>query len=83
MSSNFPSGLGHTGKSGSVLVKAPQDPPPSKLFKKLGILEQQIFCTVLRGGFPPSKVCKNLSTILLYSTGVASTQNTTDSIEML
>ena len=37
-------------KLGSVLLKAQQNPPPppSKLYKKLGILEQQIFCTVLR-----------------------------------
>ena len=34
---------------GSVLLKAPQNPPPPpKLYKKLGILRQQIFCTVLR-----------------------------------
>ena len=37
-------------------------PPPSKLYKKLGILGQQIFCTVLRGGGPPpSKVYKTPS----------------------
>ena len=35
---------------GSVLLKAPQDLPPSKLYKKSGILGQQFFCTVLRGG---------------------------------
>ena len=34
--------------------------PPSKLYKKSGILGQQIFCTVLRGG-PPSKVYKTPS----------------------
>ena len=47
----------------SVLVKAPLDPPnppPSKLYKKLGILGQQIFCTVLRGVGPPRQKCTKL-----------------------
>ena len=48
---------------GNFLDKVPQDTPPHppKLYKKLGILQQQIFCTDLRGGPPPSKLYKTPS----------------------
>ena len=53
-----------TRTGGNFLEKAPQDHPPpppnKKLYKKLGILGQQIFCTVLKGG-PPLKLYKTPS----------------------
>ena len=53
-SSNFPSGPGHTGKSSSVLVKAPQE-PPLKTVKKIGHPGTADFLHSFEGGVPPLK----------------------------